>query len=64
MADKNLKKQKKMKRGQTILIGSPVLQSPNILKLFLDSLLHLNRETFTVDYILQMIIRMFNQVNC
>lgn len=51
MADKNLKKQKKMKRGQTILIGSPVLQSPNILKLFLDSLLHLNRETFTVDYI-------------
>ena len=51
MGNKNPKNQKKEKREQTVLIGSPVFQSPNILEVFLDSLLHLNRETITVDYI-------------
>lgn len=38
-------------KKQTVLIGSPVFQSPNILEAFLDSLLRLKKETFTVDYI-------------
>lgn len=35
----------------TVLIGSPVFQKPDILRAFLDSLLHLKRETITIDYI-------------
>lgn len=36
---------------QTVLIGSPVFQKPDILKAFLSSLTHLERETITIDYI-------------
>lgn len=38
-------------KKQTVLIGSPVFQKPEILRAFLDSLMALNRKTVAIDYI-------------
>lgn len=38
-------------KKQTVLIGSPVFQKPEILRAFLDSLMQLQRESITIDYI-------------
>lgn len=36
---------------KTVLIGSPIFQKPPILRVFLDSLMNLERETISIDYI-------------
>lgn len=36
--------------GKKVLVGSPVYQKPEILKAFLNSLVHLNRDTISIDY--------------